>query len=789
MMMFAIVYATNCRAAGTARQKHAEIKGTVKDALGRPITGAEIKLETSTGKIVARCNSAKDGTFTLSAPSGPYAIVATKPGFKLTTSIVVARAATPATVALGMESQKELTLPVVAQRLERARNGLSPQTGSSVYTFSEQSVHQMPAGENTPLNQVMLQAPGVAQDSYGQLHIRGEHANIQYRIDGVELPVGVIGFSQVLSPRYAKTISLLTGALPAQFSYQTAGVIDVHTRSGAELDGGDVEMYGGQNGTVQPSFEYGGHQGKLSYYATGYYLQNSRGVEPPTSGPSAIHDITTQGNGFGTASYFLNSTTKLSLISGFNIGNFEIPANPGQAPVYPLAGAGYYPSKYIRETQLEQNYWSVLAIQGVIGSKFDYQLAGFTRYSTISFHPDKTGDLIYNGIASQIFRSSWAKGLQGDLAFHVLDTDTIRAGFYFSGERAEFDNHSLVFPGNAGVATGDVPVAITDDSSATVWLYGIYIQNEWHPIKPLTINFGTRFDLYDGFDRADQASPRFAITYAFPEGTTLHAAYARYFTPPPTELVSSEDIAKFRGTVNFPAIKANGTPSPERANYFDAGVQQQLPWGLRTGVDSYYKMSRDLIDEGQFGAAIIYTPFNYEKGRQYGVEWTGSLTQKDFSAYANFAYSVAQGINPVSGQFNWDPDELAYAQKHYVFLDHDQTFSASAGAAYTWHTWTATFDGLYGSGLRSGFANTGNLPFYVQINAGIIKTIKVEGWGEVQARLSVINLFDHIYEIRNGSGIGVFAAQYGPRRSFFGSLKIPLAMPRSNTSVARLLGR
>jgi outer membrane receptor protein involved in Fe transport len=34
-------------------------------------------------------------------------------------------------------------------------------------------------------------------------------------------------------------------------------------------------------------------------------------------------------------------------------------------------------------------------------------------------------------------------------------------------------------------------------------------------------------------------------------------------------------------------------------------------------------------------------------------------------------------------------------------------------------------------------------------------------------RLDVINLFDTIYQIRSGSGIGVFASQYGPRRGFF----------------------
>jgi hypothetical protein len=30
-----------------------------------------------------------------------------------------------------------------------------------------------------------------------------------------------------------------------------------------------------------------------------------------------------------------------------------------------------------------------------------------------------------------------------------------------------------------------------------------------------------------------------------------------------------------------------------------------------------------------------------------------------------------------------------------------------------------------------------------------------------------VNVFDTIYEIRNGSGIGVFASQFGPRRGFF----------------------
>ena len=188
------------------------------------------------------------------------------------------------------------------------------------------------------MQDVLLQAPGVAQDSFGQIHIRGEHAELQYRINGIELPEGVTsGFSQTISPRFAQSISLLEGALPAQYGYHTAGVVQIQTKSGEDLNGGDIEMYGGQRDTLQPNFEIGRERrGAFSYYTTGFYLQNSRGLEPPTPGPEAIHDFTTQGNDFTYLSYFLNPTTRITALGGFNIANFEIPANPDQAPAFAI---------------------------------------------------------------------------------------------------------------------------------------------------------------------------------------------------------------------------------------------------------------------------------------------------------------------------------------------------------------------------------------------------------------------------------------------------------------------
>jgi outer membrane receptor protein involved in Fe transport len=42
--------------------------------------------------------------------------------------------------------------------------------------------------------------------------------------------------------------------------------------------------------------------------------------------------------------------------------------------------------------------------------------------------------------------------------------------------------------------------------------------------------------------------------------------------------------------------------------------------------------------------------------------------------------------------------------------------------------------------------------------------------GALDVRFDIINLFDEDYEIRDGTGVGVGAPQFGPRRGFFGGI-------------------
>lgn len=670
-------------------------------------------------------------------------------------------------------ADEEIVVPdiqVIGESLDRARNGLSPQTGGSVYRFDSADIAAMPEGDNTSFNQVLLQAPGVANDSFGQLHIRGDHANIQYRINGIILPEGITGFGQALDTRFAKQINLVTGALPAQYGYRTAGVIEIDTKS--QFDGGGrFDLYGGQHGTLNPSLEYGNTNGNLTYYLTGSYLSNNLGIENPTSSNSPIHDNTKQEKGFAYLSYLINETTRVSAMFGSYDGKFLIPNNPGQTPdpnFLAQAGVANFDSASLNEQQRETNRYGIVALQSDLGTNFDYQIALFTRYTNVHFVPDPIGDLVFNGVASDVFRSSFSNGIQGDGSYWMNDDHTLRMGLMASTENIRSDNSSTVFPVDAlGNANGPPFTIVDDHQKNNNQLLGLYLQDEWRANDKLTVNYGARLDQINAFVSESQLSPRFGLVFKATPQTTLHAGYSRYFTPPPSELVTSQTIALFSNTTNAPEVSLNSPVKSERAHYFDMGASQEMTSALTLGVDSYYKRVTNLIDEGQFGQALIFTPFNYAQGKIYGVELTANYKTDNLAAYANLAHTVSLAKDVTSAQFNFGQSELDYIANHWVHADHDQAYTASAGVSYTWSETRWSADSIYGSGLRNGFANTSHLPSYVQVNMSATRKFQTTGLGSLEARLAVVNVFDKVYEIRDGSGIGVGAPQFGPRRGIF----------------------
>ncbi len=659
---------------------------------------------------------------------------------------------------------------VQSQELDISREQIVPNLGATRYTVGPDRLDSQAQGENAPFNQTILRFPGVAQDSFGQLHVRGEHANLQYRIDDVLLPESIPGFGPELQTRFADNISLVTGALPAQFGFRTTGVIDIHTKNGAVFEQGEASVYVGSFDTIMPSFEYGAVLGKLNSYASISYLHNGIGIENPTRSSDPIHDDTDQYKLFGYSSYIFDSTSRLVLLIGGNHSDFQIPNTPGLAPAFSLSGVPTFDSAKLDENQTEQNTYAIVAYQKKVDD-FNMQAAAFTRYSSVLFRPDDVGDLIFNGVASRVDRDILSNGIELDMSYKLNDQHTLRSGLIFTEQHATIDTATLVFPVDAsGNQTSDVPLRIVDNHDKYGYFYGFYLQDEWKPFEQLTINFGGRFDVVNAFADENQLSPRINVVYEPLKGTTLHAGYARYFTPPPLEAVPESTIAKFAGTTNESAITKDSAVTSERAHYFDAGLTQKIAEGFNVGIDGFYKSSHSVLDEGQFGEALILSSFNYKRGEIYGGEFTTSYDHGPFSAYGNLAYEWARGTNVSSAQFLFDPDEFAFIKKNWVFLDHDQRFTGSAGISYTWNDWRAAIDGLYGNGLRRGFANTKKNHSYETYNLSLSRRIKITERTAVKIRFDVVNILDTIYELRDGSGIGVGAPQFGQRRGFYGTI-------------------
>jgi outer membrane receptor protein involved in Fe transport len=761
----------------------------------------------------------------------------------------VARPAAPATVA-PLTPAEQLTAK--SNAFDQGRSNLYTTIGTTSSTQTHATIDALPQGTNQSIEKVLLQAPGVSQDSVasGFLHVRNDHANVQYRINGVMLPDGIGGFGSVLSTSWVGSIALVTGALPAEFGLRTVGLVDITTRADVFNNSGSVSLYGGSRGTITPSFEYGGTFGGncpatssstvtkappawsskdcfpgVQYYFTGRYLQTTEGIENPTPSLNATHDFSHQANGFAYMSTFVDPATRLSLIAGTSYNTFQIPNNPGQPvgmngnpPVTSAFGITNFDSSLLNENQREFNQYGVLALQRSAPG-FDGQISYFTRYSNLHFIPDPIGDLLFNGIASDVSRQSYTNGVQGDASYVVNAAHTLRAGFTVSAEKVWVDNTSLVEacgPACDGTDNVDPPISITDDVAKLAWLAGVYVQDEWKITSQLTMNAGLRFDQMWQFTDANQLSPRLSFTYKPFDNTTFHAGYARYFTPPVLVEAAQANIALFNNTTGAPnAGQANDPVLPERSHYFDAGVVQKIPLGcygtsssdcanLEVGLDAYYKIAKDLIDNGQFGQALVLSAFNYQKGINEGIELSAKYTNGPFQAYANLAVAQQKATNVVSNQYLFDNatpladlgglTEFQYIATHWIYTDHNQFVTASAGAIYqfcgrpataaemfgaggmwpTFNSWCGTrlsADMIFGSGLRQGDANTDSLPPYAQVNVGVAREFLLPGDTKpTTVRFDVVNLFDTIYQIRSGSGIGVFAPQYGPRRGYFAGL-------------------
>ncbi len=457
----------------------------------------------------------------------------------------------------------------------------------------------------------------------------------------------------------------------------------------------------------------------------------------------------------------LSDTKKLSVIFANATNKFEVPTSGNLQPQFDLQNQTAN-SLQARQNQQENNQFGILTLQESVNSKLDYQFSLFTRKSNLQFRGDQAQDIIFSGVASNITRNSLSSGFQGDTSFKINQKNTLLAGIYFNHTKISNNETNWVLPTDInGDQTSDIANALANKNSKNTNLYSIYAQNEYTVNPDLKLNFGGRFDKAQGVANDQQFSPRFGGVYNLNNKTKLHLGYAKYFTAPKAELATNFNPTDFNNTSNASENLQNSKIKSEKTDYYDIGVAYKINQNLNLGFDAYYKDIKNMLDEGQFGNALIFKPFNYAKAKSYGLEFTANHQTKTWQNYVNLAWQQSHAYNLNSSQYLHESSEINYT-KQGVRPDHDQRITASAGSAYNFIAQKITLGGdvLFGSGLRRGEANTQKMPSYTQFN--LFANKKINQW---QLRLAINNVLDKSYALRDGSGIGIAAAQFANRRT------------------------
>ncbi|TPG47984.1 TonB-dependent receptor plug domain-containing protein [Sphingomonas glacialis] len=619
---------------------------------------------------------------------------------------------------------------VQAERLDKARAAVDPVLGASTYTLTNDAIEKRPGGETTTLAQILLQAPGVTQSGNGSLRVRAQ-GDLQYRINNVIVPDGLSDLGESLSARFVDRVTLVAGALPAQYGLHAGGVVNITTKSGVFDRGGQAEIYGGSQSEIEPAFEYGGAFGKTNLFVSGSYRHNDVGLSAPDRSAIPAHDRTEQFDGFGYLDRIIDDQTRVSLILGTSNEHFQLPA---------LATD---PAPHGTETQ---NADYALASILRTASDLTLQASAFARYSRLN----KVGDRIAPSLIQAAETSGLTGGLQIEAAYVVSPRHTLRSGAVIS-----FDG---------GRTVSSTPVETEHSTERRTTATG-FVQDEWRPLDGVVVNGGLRFDHVSGTGGGDRLSPRLNLIWSPGGGIDVHGGYARYFVPAAQGALT---LAESGGG------NAGGPLRSETDDYYDIGLQR-TGGGLSLGIDGYIRRSRNMLVDAPFGQGSQQLFYNFASGRSKGVEFTMTYANGPFAAWSNLSIARSEGRDIVSSRGRFDAPYLANIATRYVPIDQSQTVTASGGVSYRLGRLRLLGDMLYGSGVRatraSGTVNDATLPNYVQINIAGLYRLSGLASKPLNLRLDLINAFNARYQLRDGTSLGGGTPQFARGRGIFAGIE------------------
>ncbi|HJP60013.1 MAG TPA: TonB-dependent receptor [Gemmatimonadaceae bacterium] len=679
--------------ADPVRVANADITGVVTDAgSGQPLPSAEVSIMQGT-QVIANASTDAFGRYTAhNLAAGTYDVTARFLGFSPQSK----------SITIGdnnADVRVDFSLTAVAISLQgvtvTAAVPLAVDTRSGDQRFKQDQYHGAPTNTTSQILQQSI--AGAARAPTGEVHIRGQHAEYTYYVDGVPVPSGISGsLNELFEPSVVNEIDFKTGGWDAEYGGKNAAIVDITTRIPTGGLHYQASGFAGNYNTYGQGLSASTNAGKLGYFFSGSHQTTDMRREPVILDPASnevenFHNHGEDWFGFGKVQYTPSLNDVFNLEVNLSQTKFQVP--------FDTTG----------NTQLDDNQRDV---NSFVNLGWRHQFAGpeyssggsaanaggapemftglFYRHGSLTYTPGATDQPQFvffpdpNPYNITELRNFNTYGLKADYSIHPAHELEFKVGTLSSITRGHEDFSTFDASGNRGPAS---------NSDLKGWDAGGYAQVAWSPVERFEIRTGVRYDAHNAPFAGTQTqwSPRVRLNFFPNSANTLYLYYGRLFLPTNVEDLRSITSVAQGGTATEPTL-------PERDHFYEAGAIHRFPFGLVSKFSGYYKESTPGIDDNTVPGSAIVTSVNIAKAKIAGIETVQEIRPPGpFSAYLNAALNHAYGRGPITGGF-FPTDEPT----GFFDLDHDQRLSVLGSATYSLKQSYFSLTGVYGSGLTNG---------------------------------------------------------------------------------------
>src|SRR5207253_3058078 len=311
----------------TAPPADGDIGGSVADsATGTPLPGGEVRILRGGNTIAATTTDAFGRYVIHNVPTGSYSVEVRYLGYRSDTQSVSIGVAD----ALARADFHLVSLPINLSAVEvTSAVPLAVDTRTGNQIFKQNDYHGAPTSTTSQILQQSI--VGAARAPTGEVHIRGQHAEYTYYVDGVPVPSGISGsLNELFEPSVVNEIDFITGGWDAEYGNKNAAVVNITTRIPAGGLHYQLSGFAGDYNTYGQGLSASTNAGKLGYFFSGSHQTTDMRREPVILDPAAnevenFHNHGEDWYGFGKVQFTPSLSDVVNLDANLSQTRFQVP--------------------------------------------------------------------------------------------------------------------------------------------------------------------------------------------------------------------------------------------------------------------------------------------------------------------------------------------------------------------------------------------------------------------------------------------------------------------------------